>query len=428
VSLDAATRKRAAKEAVMKNTLVEEGAALRALLERLERENAERQAGGDAADYRNHAHKAAPAAATRGAAERVEVLVIGAGQAGLSVGYHLKPRRVPFLILDAQERIGDAWRRRWDSLRLFTPARFDALDGMPFPGDPDHFPTKDEMADYLASYAERFALPVRPGARVERLSREGDRYVAIAGGRRYEAAHVVVAMASYQSPRAPEFARELDPGILQVHSSEYQRPSQLRPGAVLVAGAGNSGAEIAVEAVREHETWMAGRDVGQVPFRIHGALARLFLARFLFRFVFHRILTLGTAIGRRLAPILHSRGGPLIRTRANDLAAAGVRRVPRVAGVSDGKPELEDGRVLDVANVVWCTGFHPGLSWIDLPVFDAHREPIQERGVARGEPGLYFVGLFFLYAFSSTMIHGVGRDAEHVAEVIASRLRSRQAA
>jgi putative flavoprotein involved in K+ transport len=332
------------------------------------------------------------------------------------------------VILDAQQRVGDSWRQRWDSLRLFTPARFDALDGMPFPGDPDRFPTKDEMADYLESYAERFAMPVHSGVRVDRLSREGDRYVAVAGGRRYEAAHVVVAMASYQRPRVPEFARELDPGVLQIHSSDYRRLSQLRPGAVLVTGAGNSGAEIAIEAVREHETWMSGRDVGQVPFRIHGLPAKLFLARFVFRVVFHRILTLGTAVGRKVAPGMHSKGGPLIRTRPGDLAAAGVRRVPRVAGVKNGKPLLEDGRVLDVANVVWCTGFHPGFSWIDLPVFDAHREPIQERGVAAGEPGLYFVGLFFLYALSSTMIHGVGRDAEHVAEAVASRVRSRPAA
>jgi putative flavoprotein involved in K+ transport len=263
---------------------------------------------------------------------------------------------------------------------------------------------------------------------VDRVSRDGDRYVVMAGGRRFEAAHVVVAMASYQRPRIPEFARELDSGILQMHSGDYRRLSQLRPGGVLIAGAGNSGAEIAIEVAREHEVFMAGRDVGQVPFRIHGAPARLFLARFLFRFVFHRILTLGTAIGRKVAPILHSKGGPLIRTRGGDLAAAGVRRVPRVAGVRDGRPLLEDGRVLDVANVVWCTGFHPGFSWIELPVFDAHREPVQERGVAAGEPGLYFVGLFFLYALSSTMIHGVGRDAEHVAQVIASRVGARRAA
>jgi putative flavoprotein involved in K+ transport len=382
---------------------VEQGAALRALLERLE---------------------------TRRPAdpERVEVLVIGAGQAGLSVGHHLKKRGVPFLILDADRRVGDAWRRRWDSLRLFTPARFDGLDGMPFPGDPDRFPTKDEMADYLESYAARFELPVRGGVRVERLERVGDCYVATAGDRRFEAAHVVVAMASYQSPRLPEFAGRLDPAILQLHSRDYKNLSQLRPGAVLVAGAGNSGAEIAIETVREHETWMAGRDVGQVPFRIHGLAARLFLARLVFRFVFHRILTLGNFLGRRVAPVMHSKGGPLIRTRPRDLEAAGVRRVPRVAGVRDGKPLLEDGRILDVANVVWCTGFHPGFSWIDLPVFDGHREPIQSRGVVESEPGLYFVGLFFLYALSSTMIHGVGRDAEHVASVVASRVRARRAA
>lgn len=395
----------------MRDTIVEEGTAFLRM-------------SGESADYRHHRH--APTSA--GTPERVEVLIIGAGQAGLSVGYHLKQRGIPFLILNAHSRVGDPWRQRWDSLRLFTPARFDSLDGMPFPGDLDRFPTKDEMADYLESYAARFELPVRNGVRVDRLERIGDCYVATAGSRRFEARHVVVAMASYQRPRLPEFAGLLDPGIVQLHSSEYRRLSQLREGGVLIVGAGNSGAEIAIETIRGHETWMSGRDVGQVPFRVHGLPARLFLLRFVFRVVFHRILTLGTAVGRKVAPGMHSKGGPLIRTRPADLASAGVRRVPRVAGVKDGQPLLEDGRVLDVANVVWCTGFHPGFSWIDLPVFDAHREPIQDRGVVASEPGLYFVGLFFLYALSSTMIHGVGRDAEHVASVVASRVRTRRAA
>ncbi len=355
------------------------------------------------------------------APERHEVIVIGAGQTGLAVGYHLARRGVPFVILDANARVGDQWRRRWDSLRLFTAARFDGLPGMPFPASRGDFPTKDEMADYLEAYVKRFGLPVESNVRVERLSRDGDRYLLEAGDRRFVARHVVVAMASYQRPRVPDFARELDRGIVQLHSSEYRNPEQLRDGPVLVVGAGNSGAEIAKELARTHTTWLAGRDTGHLPFRVDGPVASRVLVPFVLRFLFRRILTLSTPIGRRVRPKLTSQGGPLIRVKPAELEAAGVRRAPRVTGARGGMPVLADGRVLDVSNVIWSTGFHPGFSWVDLPVLDAHGEPVQERGVVEGEPGLYFVGLHFLYAFSSTMIHGADRDAAYVAGRIAKR-------
>ena len=357
--------------------------------------------------------------------ERVEVVVIGAGQAGLSVGYHLSRRGIPFVILNADARVGDSWRRRWDSLRLFTPARFDGLDGMPFPAAPNYFPTKDEMADYLEAYAAKFALPVRHGVLVDGLTRDGDRYRVTAGDRAFEARHVVVAMASYQKPRVPALAKDLAPEIVQLHSSAYRNLGDLADGPVLVVGAGNSGAEIALETARGgHRTWMAGRDVGHVPFDIAGLPARAGLLRLVLRFLFHRVLSVGTPMGRRLRPKMISQGGPLIRQKPKHLDGAGIERVPRVAAVRDGRPVLADGRVLEPANVVWCTGFHPGFDWIHRPVFDGKGEPIQMRGVAAGEPGLYFVGLHFLYALSSTMIHGVGRDAERVAGTIAKRRRA----
>jgi putative flavoprotein involved in K+ transport len=360
-----------------------------------------------------------------GQSERVQTVVIGAGQAGLSVGYHLAQQGLPFVILEANQRVGDTWRRRWDSLRLFTPARFDSISGMPFPAPPHTFPTKDEMANYLESYAKRFALPVRTGVKVDRLSRQDGRYVVSAGSQRFEADHVVVAMATYQSRRVPPFAAELDAGIVQLHSLDYRNPSQLRQGDVLIVGAGNSGSEIALELARGgHKVWMSGRDTGHLPFRIDGLVARLFLLQLLLRFVFHRVLTTATPMGRKARPHIVSKGGPLIRVKPKALAAAGVERVPRTAGVKNGLPVLEDGNLLEVGNVIWCTGFHPGFSWIDLPVMEEDGEPIQQRGVVAGEPGLYFVGLHFLYAMSSTMIHGVGRDAEHVVEVIAGRVRA----
>ncbi len=355
------------------------------------------------------------------ASHAFDVIVIGGGQAGLSVGYHLARRGLRFAILEGAERVGDQWRQRWDSLRLFTPARFDSLDGMPFPAPSDYFPTKDEMADYLEAYAARFQLPVRTGMRVQRLWRQDGRYRVRAGGRELEADQVVVAMASYQRPRVPGFGAQLDPTIVQLHSKDYRRPDQLQPGPVLIIGAGNSGAEIAKELAGSHEVWMSGRDTGHVPFRMDGFAGRKLLAPLVLRVLFHRLLTIRTPMGRKARPKIMKQGGPLIRVKPRHLQALGVHRVGRVEGVRDGRPLLADGRVLPVANVIWCTGFHPGFDWIDLPVLDADGEPAHEGGVCPDQPGLYFVGLHFLYSMSSTMIHGVGRDAARIAGAVAAR-------
>lgn len=358
--------------------------------------------------------------------ERIQTVVIGAGQSGLSVGYHLARHKLPFVILEANARVGDAWRNRWDSLRLFTPARYDGLVGMPFPAPPTSFPTKDEMACYLESYAEHFKLPVRTGVTVTRVSRRGSRFLVEAGDVQIEAEQVVIAMANFQHRRLPPFADELDRRVVQLHSSEYHNPAQLSPGGVLVVGAGNSGAEIAIEAARNgHATWMSGRDTGTIPFRIESAIGRNVLQPLLLRFIFHRVLTLSTPMGRKMREA--ARGAPLIRTRPQDLATGGVKRAPRTVGVSDGRPLLEDGTTLDVANVVWCTGFHPGFSWIDLPVFGPTGAPMHDRGIVTTEPGLYFVGLHFLYAMSSVMIHGAARDARYIADAIVARSRAKAA-
>jgi putative flavoprotein involved in K+ transport len=277
------------------------------------------------------------------------------------------------------------------------------------------------MADYLEAYTLRFALPVRTSITVDCLSRRDGRFVITAGDLLFEADNVVVAMSSWQKPRIPLFARELDPDIVQLHSSEYQNASQLRDGGVLIVGAGNSGAEVAIESARDHPVWLSGRDTGHVPFRIDSAIARFIVIPILFRFIFHRVLTRNTPIGRRTPRKILSQGMSLVRTKPKDLSAARIQRVPRVVGVRDRRPLLEDGRVLDVANVIWCTGFHPGFSWIDLPVF-GDQELLHERGVVKSVPGLYFVGLNFLFAASSSMIHGVGRDAQYVAQAIHSRV------
>ena len=359
------------------------------------------------------------------ARERYDVIVIGGGQAGLSVGYYLRKRGLRFVILEAAERIGDSWRKRWDSLRLFTPAKLDGLVGMKFPAPANYFPTKDEMGDYLEAYAAKFELPVRTRTRVERLFQRDGAFVVKTDTGELEADQVVVAMANYQNRRIPDFARALRSDIVQMHSCDYRNPAQLRGGGVLIVGAGNSGAEIAKELSGTHEIWMSGgRPTGEAPFRMDSLAARLVLARLLMRVVFHRLLTVKTPLGRKVRPKVLHHATPLIRVKGKDLAALGVKRVGRVTGVRDGRPVLEDGEAADVTNVIWCTGFHPGFSWIDLPVFNSLGEADHDAGVVTAAPGLYFVGLHFLYAMSSAMIHGVGRDAKRIAATIAARARS----
>jgi putative flavoprotein involved in K+ transport len=349
--------------------------------------------------------------------ELVDTVVIGGGQAGLAIGHELAQQGRDFVILDAGSRLGDAWRLRWDSLQLFTPARFDGLPGMPFPADPLSFPTKDEMASYLEAYAMKFALPIRPGVHVDRVRGEDGRFVASAGSLRWESKNVVVATGGCQSPKVPAFATRLAPGITQIHSSEYRNPAQLPEGPVLVVGVGNSGAEIAGEISSTRPTWVAGTPTSELPVRPNRTTARLVYP--VVRFAGLHVLTLGNPIGRAAAAKMHG-AAPLIRTKVADLVAAGVRVVPRVSGVQDGRPVVADGTGCDVSSVIWCTGYRNDFSWIDLPAFDDDGEPRQSRGVVESVPGLYFLGLEFLYALVSATIPGVGRDARNLAKRIRS--------
>jgi putative flavoprotein involved in K+ transport len=354
--------------------------------------------------------------------ERFETIIIGGGQAGLTAGYHLSKQGRQFVILDANERIGDAWRKRWDSLRLFTPARFSGLPGSAIPAQPLTFVTKDELGDYFEDYAARFELPVRLGVAVDGVSRNGDGFVVTSGRRRFTADNVVVASGAHQSPRIPDSAPDLDPDIVQLHSKQYRNPGQLREGPVLIVGAGNSGAEIAYEVSRTHPTMISGKPSAELPFK-HGPR----MARFVFpviRFMGHNVLNMRTPIGRKVRPKFIKMAAPLIRVKMKDLAAAGVEHVARVAGVKNGRPVLEDGRELDVANVIWCTGFRHDFSWIDLPAFGDDGSPVHKRGVADSVPGLYYMGLIFQFAASSDVLPGLSRDAKYIAKHIASRTRN----
>jgi putative flavoprotein involved in K+ transport len=354
----------------------------------------------------------------------IETVVVGGGQAGLATGYHLQKAGREFVILDANARVGDSWRKRWPSLRLYSPASLDGLPGMPFPAPGHSFPSGHEMADYLESYASRFELPVVNGTEVTCVERNGTGYVVVTGEETVTADNVVVASGVFQHehPAIPEFASDLDPGIRQLHSADYTGPEQLQPGAVLVVGAAHSGGDIAYElASAGFETILSGRDTGEIPVDIESRKARLgFLV---LRFVWTRVLTVSTPFGRKAKAEIRTHGGPLIRVKRAHLEAAGVERVlERTVGVEEGKPVLADGRVLDVANVVWCTGFRNDFSWIRFPVpLEDDGFPDQKDGAVKGTPGLYFVGLPFLHSFSSMLVLGAGRDGKCVAQQIAAR-------
>ena len=252
-----------------------------------------------------------------------DTVVIGGGQAGLSAAYHLRRAGRSFVVLDANERIGDAWRHRYDSLRLFTTARYTGLPGGRFPGSGAAMPTKDEMADYLEAYARRFELPVRSGMRVQSVRRDGDRYLVRAGGAVFEADDVIVASGAHDEPRVPSIASDLRPDIVQLHSSAYRNPSQLRDCDVLVVGAGNSGGDIALELARTHPTWISGPIRGSIPFDIDTWFARNVAVRIV-RFVGLHVLTLRTPMGRKAAVRFASQGAPLVRVKQKWLTAAGV--------------------------------------------------------------------------------------------------------
>jgi putative flavoprotein involved in K+ transport len=356
---------------------------------------------------------------------RYDVIVIGAGQAGLSLGYHLSKRGLRFAIIDGHPRVGDIWRSRWDSLRLFTPARYASLPGMRFPAGSWTFPTRDQMADYLESYASRWRLPMRTGVTAEaiRPAEDGSTgFLVTAGDEGFKTKQVVVATGGFTTPATPDFAGELDPAIHQLHSTEYRNPKQFREGGVLIVGAGNSGAEIALDAAREHPTWLSGRDPGSAPIRPESPVARVFVP--VLWFVVNHVLTVDTPLGRRVRPFVRAHGGPVVRVKHADLAAAGVQRVAaRTVGARDGRPILDDGQVLDVTNVVWCTGFRHEFGLLPPSVIGADGWPMEDHGVVTVAPGLYFVGLPFQRSFASMLIGGVGRDAAFIARKVAERTR-----
>ena len=352
-----------------------------------------------------------------GEEEFYQTIVIGGGQAGLAVGYFLASQGEKYIILDKNPRTGDAWRSRWDSLRLFTPSQFDSLPGMPFPKFKNYFPPKDEVADYLEEYTRQFNLPVRHNVKVESLNHNGRNFQISAGSARFAARNVIVATGPFQTPFTPSFAKELDPGILQLHSSAYRNQQQIPGKSVLVVGAGNSGAEIALELSKVgKQVWLAGRDVGRVP--SNSPLGKLFDGRPLWWVLTH-VLTTNTPMGRKMQASLSHHGAPLGRISRADITRSGVIFTPPMSGVQTGKPQLIDGRILPTEGVIWATGFKPDYRWINLPILDENGVPQHSRGIVQNAPGLYFIGLPFQSGLNSSLLGGVGKDAAYIVSQVA---------
>ena len=341
-----------------------------------------------------------------------DTVVIGAGQAGLAAGYYLQRAGVRFTLLDAGDGVGAVWQQRWDSLRLFTPARYNSLPGMPFPGERYSLPTKDEVAEYLKAYAERFDLPVRLRTRVSSVRRDGETYtLSTTGGESLRARSVIVATGANQQPYVPTFAAALPANIVQLHSSGYRRPSQLPAGRVLVVGAGNSGAQIALElADSGRRVVLSGPDTGSLPRRL--------LGRDIYDWLWPTLMrpSVESAIGRRLMRGRLFAGDPLVGMSATSLERANLTRAGKTTGVRDGLPLLDDGSVVsEIAAVVWCTGFRPDFGWIELPVLGLDGYPLHQRGLAPDAPGLAFLGMRYQYRVGSALLGGVGEDAAYVA-------------
>jgi putative flavoprotein involved in K+ transport len=350
-----------------------------------------------------------------------ETIVIGAGQAGLAAGYYLSRAGLRFTLLDAGAAIGASWRDRWDTLRLFTPARYNALPGLRFPGPAYALPGKEDVAAYLDLYARRFRLPIEFGTTVTTLHREGSRFViGTRDGRSLTSASVIVATGANQRPHIPAFASAMAPRIVQMHSSSYRRPEQLPPGKVLVVGAGNSGVQIALDlAEAGREVALSGRDTGFIP--------RRFLGRDIYDWLWPTIMrpTVDSAIGRRLTQGRLFSGDPLIGMRPSAIERPRLSRVGRTISAQNGYPLLEDGSVAhDVTSIVWCTGFRPDYGWIELPALGLDGYPAHRHGLAVGVPGLGFLGMRFQSRMGSSLLGGVGEDAAYVVERIAAQ-RSR---
>jgi putative flavoprotein involved in K+ transport len=343
--------------------------------------------------------------------EHFDIAVVGGGQAGLAMGYYLREKGLRFAIFERGASIAPAWHERWDSLTLFTPRRYSALPGLPFPGDPDGYPTRDEVIAYLERYAETVALPIELNSEVRRLSYEGGRFILELDLRTVTADQVVVATGPFQTPFVPELAEGLDPGVWQAHSTGYRQPGDVPEGAVLVVGGGNTGFQIAKELAATHKVILSvGSKQKPLPQRIAG--------RDLFWWLTKTHL-LSTTVESRLGSKLQHRD-TLIGSSPRELKRRyGVELKPRAIDAVGRTVRFEDGSEVVISGVVWATGYRLDFSWIDLPILDSNGRLRHRRGVT-DVPGLYFLGLTWQWTRGSALIGWVKDDAAFLTERLAT--------
>jgi putative flavoprotein involved in K+ transport len=343
----------------------------------------------------------------------LDVIVIGAGQAGLAIGHHLATRGARFLLLDAGPEIGHSWRRRWDSLRLFSPAQYDSLPGLPFPAAADTHPSKDDVADYLAAYATHFDLPVRLNSPVLRLHHDEDGgFMVTTPTEALRAKQVVVATGPFQSPHVPSLSTQLDPLVPQLHSTEYRNPAQLPAGGrVLVVGAANSGLQIAAELA---ETCAVTVAVGSQPMELPQRVAGRDLFFWLTKSRFFSVPS-----DSRIARRLRARGDIIIGTRSATLRRQGIDFRPRLTDVAGRIAHFAGGGTMAVDAVVWATGYRSDYSWLHLPGVIVDGQVRHNAGVS-DIPGLYFLGLPWQTCRGSALLGFVGADAAALADRMAT--------
>lgn len=348
----------------------------------------------------------------------IDVLVIGGSQAGLAAGYYLKKAGIPHLIIDAHSAIGDSWRNRWDSLRTFSPAVFNSLPGVPFPAPKNYMPDKNEMAAYLSAYASKFALPVQLNTRAQRLSREGALFVTETSAGVIHSQNVIVATGAYHEPYVPPVAQKLDQRIIQLHSKDYKNPAQLPEGKILVVGTGASGVQIATELAQEREVVLSGK--------INNSLPRTVLGIDIFYWLYRLgifTIPVNSFIGKQVKKRNFSKGDELLGIDMQQVIKDyNIKHYLKFVDVKGKELIFENGTERGVNGIVWCTGYRPNYQWIDLDILGNDQYPDHVNGITKQVPGLYFVGLRYQSRINSSLIGGVGKDAEYIVKHIGTSM------
>ena len=345
------------------------------------------------------------------------VLVVGAGQAGLAAGYHLRRAGIPFVIVDSNDRVGDSWRRRYASLTLFTPRQFSALPGAAIPGNRELYPTRGEFADYLEAYAGLFYLPLQLNSRVVRLQRPpgGEFEATLESGEILAATHVVIATGGFQIPLVPKLAAGFGPAVTQLTAETYRDPASVPDGVVLIVGDGASGRDIAAELASKRPTLLAA-----------GKPRKLFPERFLGKSIWWWLHWSGlmrapadSAIGR-----LMRRTDPFPDRDRNldSLARKGVRLMPRLTEAAGTRAKFADGGEAEIGSVIWAVGYRDDSDWVQISAAKNPDGSFAHTNGVSPVPNLFFVGRPWQRNRASALIMGAGRDAGAIVKLISERI------